>query len=121
MEPLSMGRFSNDWLKSRAGARWFLIAAVLAIIVTPVAFGIVRTSQLPAPWGFLLGLLAVPGAAGGLFLYFGMWAFWARVDQSSRGVKRFWFFAMIVGAWIGSILYFFISYRPRVSRLQERS
>jgi len=112
--------FSDRWLVTRKGMNWFLACVIAAALTTPIAFGILRPSAIVEPWGFLIGLLAVPGAVCTLFLWFGMWAFWTRLDNSSRRARNISFFVLFFGVWFGAILYFFYSYRPQVNRITRR-
>lgn len=64
------------------------------------------------PWG----ILGVLGPIGLLFLWFGMWRYWVRVDDSNLWAKRAWFVVLLVGFWYGSVLYYLFAYLPQVIR-----
>ena len=108
--------FTDDWLVSRQAVRLFLISAVLVLLLTPTFFGWVDTSKMALfqrlPWG----VLGIVGSIGLLFLWFGMWRYWLRLDHSSVWNKRLWFIVLLFGFWWGSCLYFFFSYLPGVAR-----
>lgn len=112
-------RFGDDWLTSRSAVNWFLIATFFALTITPVAFGVIDMTRLQYWLRFLLGLLAIAGAPAALFLFYGMWAYWLRIDASSHATRRFWFFVLLF-VWVGAALYYFFSYRPQVLRRLEK-
>jgi hypothetical protein len=51
-----------------------------------------------------------------LFLWFGMWAYWVRLDDSKTYSKRLWFLVLLLGFWYGSCLYCYFVYFPQVIR-----
>ncbi len=53
-----------------------------------------------------LGIFEIAGILSLFFVYFGMWRFWIRLDQSPKWLKRLWFLVLLIGFWWGSVLYF---------------
>jgi hypothetical protein len=105
----------DDRLLSRRFAKLFFLSAILVIALTPVFAGVDTTKMSfwrRLPWG----LLGVFGPIGLLFLWFGMWRYWVRIDNSEAGAKRLWFFVLLIGFWWGSALYCFFVYLPQVFR-----
>ena len=108
--------FSDDWLITQRAAKLFLVSTLLVLAVTPILLGRINTQTMSfwarLPWG----ILGVLGSVALFFLWFGMWRYWARVDNSSRWVKRIWFLLLLVGFWWGSCLYCLFLYLPQVFR-----
>jgi hypothetical protein len=109
-------RFKDDWLITRQAARLFVVSTLLVLALTPVFLGKIDTQTMPfwtrLPWG-ILGIL---GPIALFFLWFGMWRYWVRIDNSSVWIKRMWFVVLLVGFWWGSCLYCLLVYLPQVLR-----
>jgi hypothetical protein len=106
-------KFRDDWLTTAQAARLFLLAALLVLALTAVLFGSIDTTRMSL-WARLpVGVLGVLGPIALFFLWFGMWRYWARIDNSSRWAKRMSFIVLLVGFWWGSCLYCFFVYLPR--------
>ena len=109
----------DNWLVSRSTPILFLLSAICVVALTPVFRGSVDPSKMSfwqrLPWG-ILGIL---GPIGLFFLWFGMWLYWVRLDDSNAWAKRVWFLVLLVGLWWGSCLYYFFVYLPQVIRKQR--
>ena len=105
----------DDWLTSSKIAKLFFVSSLLVIALTPVFSG-VDTSKMTfwhrLPWG----LLGIVGPIALFFLWFGMWRYWLRLDNSRVWAKRVWFFILLIGFWWGSVLYYFFVYLPQIIR-----
>jgi uncharacterized BrkB/YihY/UPF0761 family membrane protein len=106
--------FKDKWLSSRSALLIFLLSTILAIALIALLWGWVSPAKMSfrerLPWG-TLGLL---GPIAVLFLYFGMWRYWVRIDDSRVWIKRIWFVVLLIGFWWGSCAYFFLVYAPQV-------
>lgn len=111
---------TNAWLTSRQATRVFYIATLLVIALIPVFLGRVNPAGLPFWERLPIGLLGIFGPLAFFTLWIGMWVFWARVDQSTKAARRFWFMVLLIGLCYGSCLYFYFVYRPQVTRLQQQ-
>lgn len=106
-------RVSDEWLVSRTASILFSVSCVSLLVVTPIWFGSAKIPDTTLWGNILLGILGVAGAFGLFFLWGGMWHYWLRVDASTQGVKRLWFFVLLIGLWYGSVLYFLLKYLLR--------
>jgi len=109
-------RFKDEWLITRHAAKLFVVSTFLVLALTPVFLGKIDTKTMPfwtrLPWG----ILGVLGPIALFFLWFGMWRYWVRIDNSKVWIKRIWFLVLLVGFWWGSCLYCFFVYLPQVFR-----
>lgn len=109
-------RFKDDWLITGQAARLFLLSTVLVLALTPVFLGWVDTTKMSfwmrLPWG----ILGVVGPVAIFFLWFGMWRYWVRLDDSKVAAKRAWFLVLLLGFWWGSCLYYFFVYHPQATQ-----
>jgi hypothetical protein len=106
-------KFRDDWLTTAQAARLFLLAALLVLALTAVLLGSINTTRMSL-WARLpVGVLGVLGPIALFFLWFGMWRYWVRIDNSRRWAKRMWFLVLLVGFWWGSCLYCFFVYLPQ--------
>src|SRR5215469_13928383 len=107
-------KFDERWIGTRVAARWFLVATLFVLTTLPLFIG------KPSPSGALgkaYGAVAgIGGAISIFYLWIGMWKYWARLDESGRWSKRFWFAVMLAGFWYGSCLYCWCIYLPQVMR-----
>jgi len=112
------GKFTDQWLMTRAATRIFFASTllVLAFTASPWFGGSVSLNGMNfwqrLPWG-IFGLtvpLAIP------CLLFGMWTYWTRLDRARPWVKRAWFVVLLIGLWWGSCLYCLCVYLPQVRR-----
>lgn len=111
--------FRDDRLTSRGYTALFAISSVLTICVDLVLRSRLDPAKMSFSMRLPLAFVGVFGTLGLLFLYIGMWWYWARLDDSGRWWKRFWFVVLLVGFWNGSILYFLFVYLPQVVRRRE--
>ncbi len=106
----------DDWIVSPPVARFFLFASLCGIVSIPEFLGYLDPAKLPrwasGPVILLSVLLVIPT----LLLWLGMWRYWFRIDKSKPNTKRVWFFLLLVGMFMASILYCFSVYLPQVRR-----
>jgi hypothetical protein len=114
-------RFDEGTLRSPAAytlflrsARWTTATGVfffLFFIPAVIASAELGFAQLiPKPALVLpMVLFAVPAAAAGAIILFGMFAYLLTCDRSST--KAFWIAVFLVCAWYGAAVYFFKVYR----------
>ena len=114
-------RFSSQWLISPDANRLFAIASVISIATTPLAFGLVRFESPSPPVSVIAGIMGVVGAAACLFLWFGMWAFWKRVDRGSSRSRQWWAVILVMALWVGCAAYYFLVYRSQTKKEQVQS
>lgn len=108
----------DDWLISRLSMKLFFLSALLVVAMTPAFIGVDTTKMTflqRLPWG----ILGVVGPFGLFFLWFGMWRYWVRLDDSKAWVKRVWFVVLFVGFWWGSVPFYFLVYLPRMVRRSQ--
>jgi hypothetical protein len=108
--------FKDDWLITRQAAKLFVIAAFLVLAVTPALLGRIDIKTMASSMRLAWNIVGALGSFALFFLWFGMWRFWVRVDNSRHWVKRVWFFVLLVGVWWGSCLYCFFIYLPQIHR-----
>lgn len=107
-------RFTDEWLVSRQAATLFLVSVPFILALTPFLLGWVTVTN-PTIWMNVLGaIIGVAGPIALFFLWLGMWRYWMRLDDSTVVAKRIWFAVLLVGLCYGSILYFFLVYRPQL-------
>jgi hypothetical protein len=106
--PLGLwNRFDEQWIGTRRAAQLFLIATLFVLALLPVFLGMIEPGRLSRLANVCWGIV---------FLWLGMWRYWARLDNSGRWAKRFWFVVMLAGFWYGSCLYCWFIYLPQVIR-----
>ena len=105
--------YKDAWLLSRQAAYLFFGSTLLVLSLTPLFLGWLDPSRMSF-WSRLpLGILWTAAPIALIFLYFGMWRYWVRLDNSSPGTKRIWFVILLVGLWWGSCIYCYFVYLPR--------
>jgi hypothetical protein len=109
-------KLSNEWLVSSTAVKLFILSSIFVIVLIPVLFTYVihaqgRTSTAEQIFGGAIGVLGAPAT---LFLWHGMWRYWARLDRSKTWVKRSWFVVLLFGFWYGSVFYCYFVYLPQV-------
>jgi hypothetical protein len=112
-------RFRDDWIVTPIAARLFFGASILTIVIAPLLLGYVEpegSKSINLFWG-IMGAISPFGV---LFIWLGMWRYWARVDNSKRWVRRFWFVILLAGFWYGSVPYYFFVYLPQYFRRINR-
>jgi hypothetical protein len=108
-------KLRDDWIVKPRAAVVFLVCSVFVLVLIPVFFGHISQGGSVARQIFW-GAVGAIGAPATLFLWIGMWRYWARVDASRNWAKRRWFAVMLVGFWYGSVLYCYFVYLPQVRR-----
>jgi hypothetical protein len=116
----------DEWLETR-GASIFFGICVAALLAASILSYMARAGFTPYMFHgglywvaeILVDALAAIGAFGEISLWLGMWRFWVRLDKSSSGMKKFWFFVLLFGIWYGAAVYYFAIYRPRISRVRN--
>lgn len=107
---------ADDWLISPIASKAFLFCTICVVALTPFFMGSIDTTKMTfwqrLPWG-TLGLVGGPAI---IFLWFGMWRYWMRVDHSNALSKRAWFLVLLLGFWWGSALYNLCVYLPQTIR-----
>jgi hypothetical protein len=112
----------SRWIRSQKGFALFHCSAWVV-----VCMGLFMASMM-TPWfwqiaampkGLLLlrilgGIVGLFGGPASFIILFGMMAFCARDDNSSRNTKVFWFIFFFFTAPFGSAVYFFSVYRKQV-------
>jgi hypothetical protein len=117
--PLARKLFRDDRLASRGYATLFAISSILTVCVEFILWSRLDPAKMSFWMRLPLAFVGVFGTLGLLFLYIGMWWYWARLDDSDRWWKRFWFVVLLVGFWNGSVPYFLFVYLPQVVRRRE--
>ncbi len=108
--------FKDDWLSTRQAARLFFASTIFVLALIPVSRGLVDPARMMLWMRVPLIIFAMVGTLALLFLWIGMWKYFARVDDSSGYAKRLWFLILLVGFWYGSCLYCYFVYLPQVMR-----
>jgi hypothetical protein len=108
--------FKDDWLVSTQAARLFFASTIFVLALIPVARGMVDPARMMLWVRIPLTIFAMVGTLALLFLWIGMWKYFARVDDSSVYAKRLWFLILLFGFWYGSCLYCYFVYLPQVIR-----
>ena len=114
-----LSSFDEEWFVSRQAGVIFFLSAVSSIAVMALLVGLVHPSGMSPAAKFPWIVFSVAGPAGLLVLYFGMWWYWIRFDDSGAWAKRLWFLILLVGPWFGGILYCFFVYLPQVYRKEN--
>ncbi len=114
------GRFRDEWLQGRQAVRMFLVAVLLVLAITPIWLRLADPARMPPVLRALYTIIAMVGTVATFFLWFGMWRYWVRLDDSPRMAKRLWFVILLFGLWWGACLYYLSVYRPQVTRAGSR-
>lgn len=104
----------DNWFYTSRARGLFFVSTLFVIGLTPI-FWIKSLPQLDTWLNVLVGLFGVVAVVAVYYLYWGMWHYWGRLDDSSKWIKRFWFVALLIGFWWGSILYCYCLYLPQTS------
>ena len=88
-----------------------------------IVYTVVPVESLTNPskmlYKLLAGIYAITLSIGLLGIFFGMWRYWAKIDDSKKWIKRASFVLLLLGFWWGSAIYCFIVYLPQVRRRQR--
>jgi hypothetical protein len=106
-------KLSDEWLVSSAAVKLFILSTIFVVVLIPVLF-IYAQGQASTAKQMFGGAIGVLGAPATLFLWQGMWRYWARIDHSRIWIKRCWFIVLLFGFWYGSVLYCYFVYLPQV-------
>jgi hypothetical protein len=123
-EPPAYREFQASWrnaidtfIVSRAAVKLFLVGTLCVIALTSLRFRPwPDLSQMPFPYKLISGILGLIVALGVNFLFFGMWRYWYRFDDSPKAIKFASFALMLGGFFWGSTIYYFIFYLPQIRR-----
>src|ERR1700680_899616 len=107
---------SDDWLVTRQTQRFFMLSVVLVLALFPVFRGWVHTTEMSFGMRLAWTIVGVIGPIAIFFLWFGMWRYWVRIDNSSKWAKRTWFVILLLGFWWGSCVYCLFAYLPQVTK-----
>jgi hypothetical protein len=114
-------KITDDWFHSKTAIAVFAIAATIAVL--GFAFGELGPRQVNIPNSLTaqiaVSLVAVMWALSSLVMVVGMFRYWARLDRSSRMVRRIWFAVMILGLaglGFGCAVYCMAIYLPQTLR-----
>jgi hypothetical protein len=108
--------FKEDWLITPRAARLFFASTIFVLALIPVFQGRVDPATLALWMRISLTIFGMVGTLALLFLWIGMWRYWARVDDSRVYAKRLWFLILLFGFWYGSCFYCYFVYLPQVTR-----
>lgn len=106
----------DDWLRSQQAAKIFFVATILIPATTLQMSGRVTPLRLPVWARYPWVIICMAGTCGLFFLWFGMWRYWAKLDDSGKFTKRLWFVILLFGLWLGGCLYYYGAYLPQVIR-----
>ena|ERR1700674_2490724 len=107
-------------LVSRGGMRFFLVGIVCVIAITILLFlSPPDSSKMPLSNRLLWGIFGIIAPVTILGLFFGMWRYWVKFDDSGKWLKRTSFVLLLVGFWWGSAVYYFIVYLPQFYQRQK--
>jgi hypothetical protein len=110
------GKFSDDWIVSPTANRLFFFSVLFTLGLVPVVLDHVDIENMSFWPRLLLTITSMIGVVAILFLWFGMWRYWMRLDRSTKWLKRASFLLLLIGFWYGSSIYYFFVYLPQVSR-----
>jgi len=110
----------DDLIVSRVALRFFLSGVVCVVAITVFHFlPIPERSEMSFQYKFFLGMFGIVAAITVNFLYWGMWRYWYKFDESDKWIKRAAFALMLLGFFWGSAVYYFTFYIPQVQRKQK--
>jgi hypothetical protein len=106
--------FKDDWLVSRRADKLFLVAVLFILGTIPIFLGRIDPARLGFWLRFTFGIEGILGPISIFFVWIGMWRYWIRLDNSSKFAKTASFFLLLFGMFYGSVIYYFLIYRPQV-------
>jgi len=116
----------SRWLLRGSGPVAMLVSTIAILAITVYLYSLAamhidaqRFRLTPAYFQDATNFFGMIGAAGGCLLYFSMWFYWERLDESKTSTKRSWFVVLLLGLWYGSCLYYFFVYRPQVNAFRK--
>jgi hypothetical protein len=111
---------NREWLLSQAAQRIYLGCAVLTFALvatitgTHLAISAAGASALSADARSVVRTILFPEILGTALLWVSMWYFWFGLDRSHYLKKAFSFVLLFFFAPIGTVVYYFVSYRRQV-------
>jgi hypothetical protein len=109
-------RFKDEWLVSKVAVKLFFVSTLFVLALTPAFLGRLDTSTMSFGMRLPWAIVGFVGPFALFFLWFGMWRYWLRLDESGLLVKRFWLVILLVGFWYGACLYYLFGYVPQVAK-----
>jgi len=112
---------SRGWLLSQQAQRIYLGCAVLTlafigtIVGTQLALSVAGAHALTSRARSLVKFLLFPEIAGTALLRIAMWYFWFSFDQSQYMKRALSFILLFFLAPFGTLFYYFLAYRRRMS------
>jgi len=111
---------TDNWISSPRAAKLFFASTFLVLALVPRFEGwMVPATRMTLWLRIFWTMFGNAGTAGLLFLFYGMWWYWVRLDESKKYLKRFWFLILLFGFWFGSCIYCYFVYLPQVIRLKR--
>lgn len=108
---------TDDWIKSPRAAKLFLASTFLVLALVPWFEGWIAPATKMALWlRIFWAIFGTVGATGLSFLFYGMWWYWVRLDESKKLLKGMRFLILLFGFWFGSCVYCYFVYLPQVIR-----
>lgn len=123
MLPPHLKAKADDWLTTSGAAKLFFASTFLVLALFPVFRGWIDPTKMSLLMRISWTTFGALGTCALLFLWFGMWTYWVRLDDSKTYSKRLWFLVLLLGFWYGSCVYCYFVYLPQVirrSRLQRQ-
>jgi hypothetical protein len=111
---------NREWLFSSTAQRVYLCCALLTIallatlLATHVAISVAGVSELNSEARLLLRRFLFPQILGAALLWVSMWYFWFGFDSSPYVRKAASFVLLFFLAPIGTLVYYFLTYRRLV-------
>jgi hypothetical protein len=111
---------SRSWVLSRVSQHLYFVCALLTLALLAtligirVAMSVAGATALNSDARSLLRFLLFPEIAGAALLWVAMWYFWFGFDRSHYLNRALSFLMLFLLAPIGTLLYYFVTYRRRV-------
>jgi len=106
----------DEWLTSTRSAKLFFASTFVVLASVPLIEGWIDVARMTLWMRTCWTIFAMLATLSLLFLWFGMWGYWLRLDSSTAGAKRLWFMVLLLGFWYGSCVYCYVVYLPQVIR-----
>jgi hypothetical protein len=81
--------FKDDWFTTRRAAGLFFVSTLLVFALIPVFQGRLDLAKMTRGMRAAWTIFGVAGTLALVFLWIGMWKYWARVDASKPYAKGF--------------------------------
>jgi hypothetical protein len=102
--------FQRDRFASKLYAGLFAFCVALSTWLWTSAQSLEHYSHDSLWIRLALAILLLAAIGGMFFVWMGMWWYWATLDDSGKWAKRFWFFVLLFGFWLGSAMYYVCVY-----------